>query len=208
MHDVREYLGQAAGAVSFAAYLLYIISTLRGKTRPSRSTWWILALVGSLIFLTSYSVGARESIWIMGSYVAGPLIIAVLSLHPRYGYGERLMPLDIGCLVWAGICALIWLLFNSPLIAFMGSIVLDAIGLIPTAQKAYHEPDKEDPLAWSIEMVASILNAVGITAWFVTRDLTWIYALYLLAGNGTIVILLLFRSAKARRESRITVAGH
>ncbi len=203
MQYIREYLGQAAGVVSFAAYLLYIISTLRGKTRPSRSTWWILSLVGGLIFLTSYSVGARESIWIMGSYVAGPLIIAALSLHPRLGYGEKLTPLDIGCLVWAGICALIWLLFNSPLVAFAGSIVLDAIGLIPTAQKAYREPDKEDPLAWSIELVASILNAAGITAWFVTGNLTWIYALYLLAGNGTIVILLLLRSATAKRAARI-----
>lgn len=202
MHYFTDNLGALAGLLSFAAYLLYIISTLCGKTKPSRSTWWILTLVGSLIFLTSYTLGARESMWIMASYVIGPLIISIISLHSRYGYGEKLLPVDIACLSWAVVCAIIWLVFNSPVIAFLGSIILDAVGLIPTARKAYLEPDKEDVLAWSIEMVASIINALGVTIWFVSSELTWIYALYLLLGNGAIVTLLVYKSLKIRTASK------
>lgn len=202
MQYFTENLGALAGMVSFAAYLMYIVSTLRGKTKPSRSTWWILTLVGSLIFLTSYTSGARESMWIMASYVIGPLIISITSLHPRYGYGEKLLPVDIVCLLWALLCAIIWLVFNSPIIAFLGSIILDAVGLIPTARKAYLEPDKEDAFAWSIEMVASIMNALGITIWFVSSNLTWIYALYLLLGNGTILTLLVYKSLKVKLATK------
>lgn len=202
MQYFTENLGALAGLISFAAYLMYIVSTLRGKTKPSRSTWWILTLVGSLIFLTSYTSGARESMWIMASYVIGPLIISITSLHPRYGYGEKLLPVDIVCLLWAFLCAIIWLVFNSPIIAFLGSIILDAVGLIPTARKAYLEPDKEDAFAWSIEMVASIMNALGITIWFVSSNLTWIYALYLLLGNGTILTLLVYKSLKVKHATK------
>lgn len=138
----------------------------------------------------------------MASYVIGPLIISITSLHPRYGYGEKLLPVDIVCLLWAFLCAIIWLVFNSPIIAFLGSIILDAVGLIPTARKAYLEPDKEDAFAWSIEMVASIMNALGITIWFVSSNLTWIYALYLLLGNGTILTLLVYKSLKVKHATK------
>ncbi len=196
MSFLLTHTGKIAGVVSFIAYLLYIISTLRGKTKPSRSTWWILTLVGGLILLTSHAMGAKENVWIMASYVIGPCVISIVSLHPKYGYGERLLPIDIACLICAGICAALWLVFNSPLVAFLGSILIDAIGLLPTVRKAYREPQKEDPFAWSIEMAASMLNALGISVWFTSVDLNWLYASYLLLGNGMILIVLLHRGRK------------
>lgn len=180
-----------AGFVSIGAYALYIISVFQGKTKPSRSTWWILTLVGLLILLSSYSIGARESMWIQVCYVVGPLIIAFQSL--KYGYGGKLLPLDKVCLAGATICILIWIIFNSPFVVFLGSIIVDFIGLIPTIKKSYTDPDEEDPTAWSIETIASILNAIGITLWFTATDKSWIYALYLLVVNGGITLILLYR---------------
>ena len=200
MNAIFDYMGEIAGGISFTAYLLYISSTLRGKTKPSRSTWWILTLVGGLILCTSYSMGAKENIWIMASYVFGPLFIAIISLHPKYGYGEKLLGIDIACLTSAGVCAVLWLVFNSPLIAFLGSILIDAIGLVPTIKKAYAEPKKEDPLAWSMEMVASVLNAIGISVWFTNADLNWVYALYMLLVNGIVLSLLLGRLPSNKRR--------
>jgi hypothetical protein len=191
---------QAAGLFSLLAYSLYIISVFRGKTRPSRSTWWILTLVGLLILLSSYTIGARENIWIQLCYVAGPFIIALQSL--KYGYGSKLYLVDKICLAGAFVCIFIWLIFNSPLIAFLGSIIVDFIGLIPTIQKSYTDPQEEDPTAWSIETVASILNAIGITAWFTLEDKSWIYALYLLIINGLITFILFRNTIKTFIKSK------
>lgn len=188
--SIREFLGLAAGVISFVAYLIYIYSTFKGKTKPSRSTWWILTLVGFLIFITSYASGLRESIWIQLSYVLGPLIIAIMSVFPKYGYDTHLLMIDKICLIGAILCGVIWLVFNSPFIALLGSIVVDFIGLIPTIKKSYIDPMGEDIIAWSIEMVATILNAFGIAMWFSIAEKDWIYALYLIWINGLIVMLL------------------
>src|SRR3989344_9149248 len=91
---ITQHLGEIAGLISFSAYLIYIISTFRGKTKPSRSTWWILTFVGILIFASSYSINAKESMRIQLSYIIGPLIIAILSLSPKYGYGSKLLQID------------------------------------------------------------------------------------------------------------------
>lgn len=62
--------------------------------------------------------------------------------------------------------------------------------------KAYHEPKEEDSYAWTVEVAASTLNAIGIYTWFVTTDLNWVYALYMLLGNGSILTVLLIRLSK------------
>ncbi len=190
MDFIIGYMGEIAGVISFAAYLLYIISIFRGKTKPSRSTWWILTLVGILIFATSYSLEATESMWIQLSYIVGPLIIAILSLFSQYGYKEGLLKIDKICLAGAVICAFIWFVFNSPFIALLGSIVVDFIGLIPTMKKAYIDPEHEDPSAWALEFLASAMNVFAISAWFSLEEKDWIYALYLFLVNGIVAALL------------------
>lgn len=184
-------LGEVAGLVSVTAYTIYIASIFRGKTKPSRSSWWILTFVGLMIFLTSYATGARENTWIQLAYVAGPLIIAILSVFPKYGYKTGLELVDKICLIGAFACLVIWLLFNSAFIALLGSIIVDFVGLVPTIKKSYLDPKEESRLAWGIEMGASILNAIAISSWFTLTDKSWIYALYLLIINGIITILLL-----------------
>ncbi len=203
MNFISQYLGEIAGVISFFAYLKYIISTFQGKTKPSRSTWWILSFVGAIIFVSSYSLGARESMWIQLSYVLGPLIIAIQSLSLKYGYGSRLLKIDKICLFGAIISIVLWIIFNSPMIAFLGSIIVDFIGLIPTIKKAYIDPKEEDPVAWGMEMVASIVNALAITAWFSLIERDWIYALYLIVSN-TIVLILLF-SKSTYKHKKITI---
>ena len=171
---ITQHLSEIAGLVSFSAYLIYIISIFRGKTKPSRSTWWILTLVGILIFASSYSINARESMWIQLAYILGPLVIAIMSMSPKYGYKSRLLSIDKICFLGAFLCIILWIVFNSPLIAFLGSIVVDFIGLIPTIKKAYIDPKEEDPVAWGVEMIAIIVNALGITIWFSLESKDWI----------------------------------
>jgi hypothetical protein len=195
---------QFAGLISFTSYAMYVISILRGKTQPSRSTWWILTIIGALIFTSSYTMGAKHNMWIQLCYVVGPLIIALLSV--KYGYGSRkLLPVDKTCIMGALVCMLIWVIFNSPLVVFMGSIVVDFIALIPTIRKSYYDTDSEDLLSWVVETVASLTNALGIAMWMNFSDASWIYALYLLTINGLITMLLI-RNSRLRYKTYRTLA--
>ncbi len=188
---VTEVFGITAGILSVIAYISYVVSVFQGKTKPSRSTWWILTLVGVLIFTSSRALGGGQNTWIQLSYIVGPLIIAIQSLFPKYGYKTGLNLIDKICFTGAIVCAVLWIIFNSPFIAFLGGIVLDLIGLLPTIKKSYVDPREEDPTAWVIEFVASIVNALGITVWFSLVEKDWIYALYLIIINGAVALLLL-----------------
>lgn len=191
MNFLIEHTGLIAGIISFSAYFIYIVHIFQGKTKPSRSTWWILALIGTLVFTSSYSLEAKEGMWIQLANILGPLIIGFLSLFKKYGYGSKLLAIDKICLVGAVLCLTFWVVFNSPLIAFIGSILVDFLALIPTIKKAYIDPKEEDALAWNIEVVAAIINTLGISVWFSTVGKDWIYALYFLIINSTIALLLL-----------------
>ncbi|MDO8594965.1 MAG: hypothetical protein Q7R93_05675 [bacterium] len=176
--------GIAAGILSFAAYLLYIVATLRGTTKPNRATWWILTLVGSLIAASYYSGGARNTIWIALSYVLGPAIIAVLSLWYGEGKWDRL---DKVCLTGALISGAVWYFSESSLVALLTNILIDFLGLLPTVKKSYLRPTGEDRPAWTLECMASTLNIFAIERWAFAIAF---YPLYLLLINGTVTFFL------------------
>lgn len=178
--------GQVAGAVSFTAYLLYITTTILGRTKPNRATWWILSLVGFMIAVSYYAGGARETMWVAVSYIAGPLIIAILSLW--YGEGKW-ETLDKICLTGAIISAIIWYFSSSAIIVLSINLLMDFLGLIPTIKKSYLRPNGEDRTAWTLESFAGILNMFAIGTFTFAIIL---YPLYLLIMN-VFVTLLLYR---------------
>lgn len=181
-------LGVIAGILSFAAYALYIFSTLQGRTKPNRATWWILTLIGAMIAVSYYAGGARDTMWIALSYVLGPFIIAILSLKYGEGKWERL---DKWCLAGALTSAVVWSFSRSAITILLINIFMDFIGLIPTIKKSYLRPAGEDRAAWTLESLAGILNIFAIERWVFAIAF---YPLYLLIING-IITLLLYRPA-------------
>lgn len=176
--------GQIAGVISFVAYLLYITTTISGRTKPNRATWWILSLVGFMIAISYYSSGARDTIWVAVSYVVGPLIIAILSLW--YGEGKW-ETLDKVCLIGAIISAIIWYFSSSALIVLSINIFMDFLGLIPTIKKSYLRPDGENRTAWTLESLAGVLNVFAIDRFVLNIIL---YPLYIFIINISITVLL------------------
>lgn len=180
----EQILGIVAGLLSFSAYSLYILTTIFGKTKPNRATWWILTLIGILIASSYYAEGARATMWIALSYVLGPFIIALTSLKWGEGRWEKL---DKWCLGLALVSAPIWYIFNSALLVLGINIFLDFIGLLPTIKKSYLRPEGENRPAWTLESLAGLLNIFAVERWIFSITF---YPIYLLAINGIITILL------------------
>ena len=181
--------GIVAGILSFLPCPFYIRSILKGKTRPDRVTWWILALVSGMIAASSWASGARETLWLPIGYALSFFIIAVFSV--KYGDGPiQLHLLDRVCLSLAIFSIIVWWAFNSPLIALCMNIVVDFIGLIPTAHKAYVRPWTEDRTAWIIAVTASFLNLFAISEWTFAISA---YPIYVFIFNALITYFILRR---------------
>jgi hypothetical protein len=177
------FLGKAAGVLSFVAFFPYIISILRGQTKPNRATWWIWTVVGIMLGASYYSSGARYTMWVPISYVVGPFIIALVAI--KYGEGGWTR-FDRGCLVGVGISLLAWWLLHSPQIALFINIFIDFLGALPTIRKAYENPLGEDRLAWIIFFLGNTANLLAVNSWSLTIIS---YPLYMLLSGGLITAL-------------------
>jgi len=188
-------IGMAAGVVAFAANIPYIYSILKGRTTPNRATWWIWFVLGTIIALSYYSVGARDTLWVPITAAIGPFVIALLSL--KYGVGGWTM-FDRICLIGAAIGLALWAAFNSPFIALLLMIAVDGLGYLPTMRKIRLEPQSEDRLAWSMFYVSSIMNLFAVSVW--VPEIA-VYPVYIFVFNTMMMgLLFLHRSARKPRN--------
>ena len=185
MPDITAIAGKVAGVVSLVAFVPYIIATLRRQTKPNRATWWIWTVVGLMLGASYWSSGANHTIWVPASYIIGPLATAILSL--RYGEGGWTR-FDRYCLIGAGVSAVLWWVFSSPLVALSINLCIDCAGALPTVRKAYANPEGEDRLAWIMFFAGNSINLLAIEHWnFAIAS----YPVYMFFGSGIITALIL-----------------
>lgn len=180
-----EIIGKLAGLLSFAAFILYYISIVQGRSRPNRVTWIILTVVGILILASYYASGARNTLWIPVAYTIGPLIVALLAL--KYGEGGA-SRLDSFCLIGCVVSIILWIVTDSPLVTLLINIGIDFLGMVPTLVKSFVDPWSEDLLAWSVTVFSNFLNIVAIERWEFSIV---VYPIYMVLVNGFVVLFLL-----------------
>lgn len=72
--------GISAGTIDFVSFYPYIKSIIKGKTKPNRASFAIWAAVGTVILLSSFSAGARDTLWFVLSYtILGFIVLVCLS---------------------------------------------------------------------------------------------------------------------------------
>lgn len=184
MISLEQGIGILAGGMSFFAYMLYVVSMVRGTCRPNRMTWITLTVIGIGLAASYYIAGARETMWIALAYVAGPCIIAIFSIE--YGVGGW-DPLDRWCILGVGVSLLLWWLSGSALIALVSNLLVDFFALLPTIKKSIKDPISEDRVAWTIETVSNIINLFAIRSWTFA---IFSYPVYLVVVNGVITAAL------------------
>jgi hypothetical protein len=178
----ESWFGIAAAIMATAAYIPYLSSIFRGKTKPNRATWIIWAVLGIIICASYWSVGARNTFWY--TLPVGIVITALLSI--KYGVGGW-TPFDKLCLLGAGFGLLLWWVSGIPFTALVIGIVIDMIGYLPTMKKIWHEPASEDKLAWMMFFMASVLNVFALETWVFEIAILPAYALVF---NGILLVLM------------------
>lgn len=193
--DPKAILGVIAGLIAFSAYIVYVVSILKGASKPNRVTWWIWAFMGLVLALSYHFSGAEETIWVPYVEFLGPFIIAILSL--RYGEGSLKDRTDLICFWGALFSILLWIIFRDPVVALVFNLIIDSFALIPTIKKSYLRPEGEDFWAWFGTGVADGLNmfAIGQFSFAIV-----VYPVYMLLSDLIIILILLFRKKDITRS--------
>jgi hypothetical protein len=186
-----EMLGIIAGIIGLAGYIPYIISIIKGETKPNKASWFIWTVVGGLLAFSYAAEGDINAIWVPIGYFVGPLIVAILSL--KYGYSTWSM-VDKICIVIAVISIIPWWLSHDATITLLINLIIDFMGAIPTVIKTYREPETEDFLAWTMFFIANTLLIIVVDVWNVSA----LYPVYLFFLAGTIFVLTLMDKLKKK----------
>jgi len=158
--NYKEIIGFWAGVISLIAYAPYIYSIFKGKTKPSRSSWWIWSLVGLVILMSYYSAGARNTIWIPGVFFICPLVVALLSI--KYGANSSLDLLDKASITISVASLFVWYILGVPATTLFVNILIDSLGYLSTFKKTWKDSLSENGLTWILFFLGSVLNLVAL----------------------------------------------
>lgn len=121
--------------LGIASYVSGLSQMLRGKYAPSvfsRLVWLLLACISFAGVIGSGGSGA--SILLAGILLAGNATICLVS----FWKGSRdFGKLEIFCLVLLGVSALVWWLFNAPLVSLCISLLAHLVGALPTYKRVW-----------------------------------------------------------------------
>jgi len=166
--------------------MVYIHSIFQGKTRPHRTTRFVLMVI-TILSVWSLSTDKSAAFWLALASAIQCAAVFVLSIKRGMGGWARL---DIICLVIALVGISIWQSTGYPVIGLYASILADFIGYIPAFVKTYMLPDTEDWRFFAIDTVASVFTFMALET-FTPYSLG--YPVYIFLANVGMVILIFSR---------------
>lgn len=200
-----SFFGEVAGLISLSAFVPYIVSILKGETKPNRASWLVWTVAGAMLAASYRESGAGDAIWVPVSYVAGPLATFIVSL--RYNDGEGWSGLNKICILVSAGSSVLWLVLFSffgkntgvPLAVMYINIFIDGMGALPTLRKSFHEPESEDRLTWALFITGNTLNLFAVEHWSLA---TGSYPLYMFVASGAISALVIRPLFISKSESK------
>jgi hypothetical protein len=162
---MHNFLLVSSTLVALLAPSAYVVSIIRGTSKPHRTTRFILTFVHSLNFLSILAaqgnLGARI---FAGIDFVFALIVFLLSIRRGMG-GTSLF--DWACLVVA-ICGVIaWQLTGNAYLGIWLSIAANLVAYLPVFLKTWRFPDTESHWVYTLSILAALL---GLLAFPISND--------------------------------------
>ena len=175
--------------ISFLGAVTYVISTLKGKTKPNRVSWFIWALAPMIAFSAELSkgVGIQSLLTFMVGF--NPLLIFLASFVNKKAQW-KLGKLDLICGSLAILGIIIWLLLKEGNAAIFFAILADGLAAIPTLVKSYKFPETENYFGFLTAVISSGLTLLTIDTWNFAH---WGFPLYIFLTTIILVMLIKFK---------------
>lgn len=189
-----KYLASTiAIALTFVAFIPYILAILRGNTKPHVFSWIIWGSTTFVVFLAQREDNAGVGAIPIGISAVITIFIALLAYLKR-------ADISISTLDWifftAALSSLpLWYLTADPLWAVIILTTVDLLGFGPTLRKLYRFPYSESLLFFMLFAVRNMLVIIALEHYSVTTVL-------FPAVIATAVILLIVITAYRRQAIR------
>lgn len=157
--SLQTFLLALSVFVTVIAPITYIISIIKGKTKPHRMTRFILTFVLTLNLVSIVAAhGNLGAISLACIFFLQAIVIFLLSLWHGMG-GSNV--LDWVCLVVAFLGIIGWKLTGNPLLGVYFSILADFSGFIPAFIKTWKYPHTESHWFYSLGAIGAFLTLIA-----------------------------------------------
>ncbi len=184
MTHILIYFGMFLALV---AEIRYIYSIFLKETKPNFVPWVIFTVSMSLVFFSSYSLGARESLPVIATFTFLHLCTAIISLYYK---SFKVTYIDYVTIFFVMLSVLLWVSTHNPLYTLILNVIVDICGYTLFWYKTYLYPISEDIVAWLFSFLAYGVNVLLLT------KVSFEEAVFSVSNILCILVLLLFMIRK------------
>ncbi|HSX00261.1 MAG TPA: hypothetical protein VLH38_04460 [Patescibacteria group bacterium] len=167
------------------ATIIYIVSILRGKSRPHRMTRLLILVISGLSLGALAASHDHAGIWLAYVSSGQSIVLWLLSLKRGMGGSERLDMICFGlCFMGIGL----WLYSGESLFGLVMSIVADFVACVLSLKKTLRLPHTESWLFYLLDVFA----AASIVSASVHTTEALLYPIYILLINAAYVAIILW----------------
>lgn len=179
-------LGAAINIIGCASYAL---DTLSGRTKPNRVGWSLWAIAPTVAFAAEITQGVRLTALTTLSAGVGPMLILLASFTNRKAYW-KIKPFDWYCGALSLLAIVLWAITGKGNVAILFSILADLLACLPTATKAFTNPESESPGAFVAGLIGTLLTLFTIQEW---NFANYAFPVYLVIANGAVAGIIIVR---------------
>lgn len=197
----EKFIILAAG-INFLGAISYLISTIKGKTKPNRVTWLLWSIAPMLAF--SAQIKQHVGLISLTTFIAGfnPMMILLASFINKKSEW-KIGKLDITCGILSLLGLILWQVTKVPNLAIIFAIMADGLAATPTIVKSYTNPETENAIAYFTAGISSIIAILTIKTW---RFENFSFPLYLFSVTFILYVLIQFKIGKRIKEIFLTTA--
>jgi hypothetical protein len=190
----KQLLGILGIALTFIAFVPYIHSIRRGKTRPHVFSWVIWSLTTLVVFFAQLAGGGGFGAWPTG--VSG-IITVYIALLAYFQRADTHITRTDWAFFFSALSALpFWFLTNDPLWAVVTLTIVDVAGFGPTLRRAWIHPNDESMTFFSMIILRDLFVISALEHYSVT---TVLFPAAVASTSALLILLVTYRRRNANR---------
>jgi hypothetical protein len=169
----------------------YIIDTAKGKTKPKIVSWFNWALLTGIATAAAFAAKQYPSavLTLAATIETGAIVLLGIKKGDR-----KFEAFDILCEIGAIAGLILWIVFNSPLIALIATVSIDFIAGLPTWKHAWQKPNEETLSTFALSALGAIFALLAIKH-FSASGL--IYPIFITISASMVSLEIIFRRGRA-----------
>lgn len=184
----KEILTLIAIALTFVAFVPYIILTIKGEVKPHVFSWVIWSITTLTVFAAQWSDGAGFAAWSTGISGCVTVFIALLAFVKRADI--TITKTDWSFLVAAIISLPIWFFTSDAVWTVIILTGIDLMAFGPTIRKTYVMPYSESIIFFAIFSVRDVLVILALEHYSLV---TVLFPASISTACVLIIIMMLYR---------------